>query len=71
MAADVFGVASQAVRQEAAAGRVRWLERRYQPGDAEGQFFVMVATDDPETNAAIFADVPAFVQGLAFAVSLR
>src|SRR5439155_3234545 len=47
----VSPVASEAVRREAAAGRVRWLERRYEPGDAEGQFFVMVATDDPEANA--------------------
>lgn len=51
--------ASEPVRQEAAAGRIRWLERRYQPGDADGKFFVMVATDDPETNAAIFAETSA------------
>jgi precorrin-2 dehydrogenase/sirohydrochlorin ferrochelatase len=48
--------ASEAVRREAAAGRVHWLQRSYQAGDAAGQFFVMVATDDPETNAAIFTE---------------
>jgi precorrin-2 dehydrogenase/sirohydrochlorin ferrochelatase len=51
--------ASEAVRQAAAAGRVRWLERPYAPGDAEGYFFVMVATDDPATNAAAFAEASA------------
>src|SRR5712692_1115345 len=55
----VSPAASEAVRREAAAGRVRWLERRYEPGDAEGQFCVMVATDDPETNAALFAEASA------------
>ena len=55
----VSPVASEAVRREAGAGRIHWLERRYQPGDAEGQFFVMVATDDPETNAAIYAEASA------------
>ena len=55
----VSPVASEAVRREAAAGRVRWLERRYEPGDAVGQFFVMVATDDPEANAAIYAEASA------------
>jgi len=55
----VSPVASEAVRREAAAGRVRWLERRYQPGDADGQFFVMVATDDPEANAAIYGEASA------------
>jgi precorrin-2 dehydrogenase/sirohydrochlorin ferrochelatase len=55
----VSPVASEAVRREAAAGRVRWLERRYEAGDAGGFFFVMVATDDPETNAAIYAEASA------------
>lgn len=55
----VSPVASEAVRREAAAGRVRWLERRYEPRDGEGQFFVMVATDDPATNAAIYAEASA------------
>lgn len=55
----VSPVASEAVGREAAAGRVRWIERRYAPGDAEGFFFVMVATNDPETNAAVFAEASA------------
>jgi precorrin-2 dehydrogenase/sirohydrochlorin ferrochelatase len=52
----VSPAASEAVRREAQAGRIRWLERRYAPGDAEGHFFVMVATDDPQTNAAVYAE---------------
>jgi precorrin-2 dehydrogenase/sirohydrochlorin ferrochelatase len=53
----VSPVALDAVQREAAAGRIRWMQRPYAPGDADGQFFVMVATDDPETNAAIYAEV--------------
>ncbi len=52
----VSPAASEAVRREAAAGHVRWLERRYEAGDAAGAFFVMVATDDPAANAAIYAE---------------
>lgn len=52
----VSPVASQAVRREAEAGRIQWLERRYSPGDAEGYFFVMVATDDPGANAAVYEE---------------
>src|SRR5437870_7021281 len=51
--------ASEAVRQEAAAGRIRWIERPYLAGDAEGYFFVMVATNDPHVNAAIFDEASA------------
>jgi precorrin-2 dehydrogenase/sirohydrochlorin ferrochelatase len=51
--------ASEPVRREAEAGRIRWLQRRYQAGDADGFFFVMVATDDPETNAALYAEASA------------
>jgi precorrin-2 dehydrogenase / sirohydrochlorin ferrochelatase len=52
----VSPVASDAVRNEAAAGRARWEERRYVASDADGHFLVMVATDDPATNAAIYAE---------------
>jgi precorrin-2 dehydrogenase / sirohydrochlorin ferrochelatase len=55
----VSPVASEAVRQAAAEGRVRWLPRRYEPDDARDQYFVMVATDDPATNAAIYAECSA------------
>jgi precorrin-2 dehydrogenase / sirohydrochlorin ferrochelatase len=48
--------ASEAVRAEAEAGTVRLLLRRYQPGDCAGMFLVVVATDDPETNAAAYAE---------------
>ena len=52
-------VASDYIRDEAEAGRLRWLPRRYQAGDAEGAFLVVVATDDPETNAAVYAEASA------------
>jgi precorrin-2 dehydrogenase/sirohydrochlorin ferrochelatase len=55
----VSPAASEAVRQAASAGRLRWLERRYAAGDADGYFFVMVAADDPATNAAVFAEASA------------
>lgn len=55
----VSPVATPYLHEEAAAGRLRLLLRRYQPGDAEGAFLVMVATDDPETNAAIYAEASA------------
>jgi precorrin-2 dehydrogenase/sirohydrochlorin ferrochelatase len=52
----VSPVASEAVREAAAEGRLQWLPRRYDPGDTRGQFFVMVATNEPETNAAIYSE---------------
>jgi precorrin-2 dehydrogenase/sirohydrochlorin ferrochelatase len=55
----VSPAASEAVRREAATGRLRWRQRSYEPGDSDGQFFVMVATDDPATNAAIYAEASA------------
>jgi siroheme synthase-like protein len=58
----VSPIASEAVRREAAAGRLQWRERRYEPGDAEGQFFIMVATDDSAVNAAIYAKASALGQ---------
>lgn len=52
-------VASDYLRAEAAAGRLTLHARRYEPGDAAGFFLVMVATDDPETNAAIYEETSA------------
>jgi precorrin-2 dehydrogenase/sirohydrochlorin ferrochelatase len=52
----VSPLASEVVQQEAAAGRIRWIEREYCTGDAAGYFFVMVATNDPRTNADVFAE---------------
>jgi precorrin-2 dehydrogenase/sirohydrochlorin ferrochelatase len=47
---------SDSLRQEAEAGRITLKQRRYQPGDAAGAFLVVVATDDPETNAGVFRE---------------
>jgi precorrin-2 dehydrogenase/sirohydrochlorin ferrochelatase len=58
----VSPLASETVRQEAAAERIRWMQRPYRSGDAEGYFFVMVATNDPHSNAAIFAEASARCQ---------
>lgn len=52
-------VSSASIREAAAEGRVRLIERRYEPGDIDGAFLVVVATDDPETNAAVYAEASA------------
>lgn len=46
--------ASERVQALAAAGEVELHLRKYQPGDTAGAFLVMVATDDPEANAAAY-----------------
>lgn len=35
------------------AGRIRWIERAYRPGDLEGYELCMVATDDGAANAGV------------------
>ncbi len=40
----------------AEAGEVRLLRRPYQPGDLEGAFLVIAATDDPTVNHAVWAE---------------
>ncbi len=39
----------------AAAGRIRWQARGYQPGDCAGAWLVCACTDDPGVNAAVAA----------------
>jgi len=39
----------------AAAGRIRWAARGYQPGDCAGAWLVCACTDDPAVNAAVAA----------------
>jgi precorrin-2 dehydrogenase / sirohydrochlorin ferrochelatase len=34
-------------------GSARWVERPFQPGDTQGYFLVMIATDDGEVNRAV------------------
>lgn len=52
----VSPVISELIREEAAAGNVSVRLRRYEPGDIAGAFLVVVATDDPATNAAIYEE---------------
>src|SRR5215469_366102 len=40
----------------AAAGRIRWAARGYQPGDCAGAWLVCACTDDPAVNAAVAAE---------------
>lgn len=57
--ADVLLVApsvTASVQAMAEAGQVRWERRGYQPGDAEGAWYALIATDDPEVNAAASAE---------------
>ena len=37
----------------AAPGTLTWLPRRYSPGDLDGAWYVVAATDDPAVNAAV------------------
>ena len=39
----------------AAAGRIRWEARGYQPGDCAGAWLICACTDRPEVNAAVAA----------------
>lgn len=48
--------ASARVQELAQAGAVELHLRPYQPGDTAGAFLVMVATDDPEANAAAYRE---------------
>lgn len=40
----------------AAAGRIEWVRRAYQPGDLEGASVVVAATDDSALNAEVAAE---------------
>src|SRR5207248_4609739 len=48
-----------ALREAAAAARIRWLSRDYERGDAGAYFLVVAATDDLEAQRAVFADAEA------------
>ncbi|MGW7690425.1 uroporphyrinogen-III C-methyltransferase [Streptomyces asiaticus] len=51
--------ATASVEAMAEAGEVRWERRRYQGGDFEGAWYVLITTDDPEANAAASAEAEA------------
>jgi uroporphyrin-III C-methyltransferase/precorrin-2 dehydrogenase/sirohydrochlorin ferrochelatase len=42
-----------AVEGHARLGEVTWRRREYLPGDLDGAWYVLVATDSPEVNAAV------------------
>jgi siroheme synthase-like protein len=44
------------VREMAGSGRVTWMQREYQPGDLDGAFIAIAATDDNAANRAISAE---------------
>lgn len=48
--------ANSEVRDLAAAGKLRWLERAFQPDDLAGSFLAITATSDPEVNRAVFSE---------------
>ncbi|MFE5162152.1 uroporphyrinogen-III C-methyltransferase [Streptomyces sp. NPDC056697] len=51
--------ATASVEAMAEAGEVRWERRRYQGGDFEGAWYVLITTDDPEANATASAEAEA------------
>lgn len=57
--ADVVLVApdaNEALRELAAEGSITWHRRRYEPGDLDGKFMVIAATDSSEVNIGIYDD---------------
>ncbi|HLI03489.1 MAG TPA: NAD(P)-dependent oxidoreductase, partial [Terracidiphilus sp.] len=46
--------AREEVRELARAGRIEWVEKRFEPSDLDGRFIVIAATDSPEANAAVY-----------------
>jgi len=42
------------IRQFAAEGKLRFLERAFAPADLDGCFLVIAATDSPEVNSAVY-----------------
>ncbi|GAA3882544.1 uroporphyrinogen-III C-methyltransferase [Streptomyces sedi] len=44
------------VEAMAEAGELRWERRGYRAGDVEGAWYLLIATDDPEVNAAASAE---------------
>jgi precorrin-2 dehydrogenase / sirohydrochlorin ferrochelatase len=56
---DVQVVAPDAcaeIRELAEEGSIEWVKRAYDPGDLEGKFMVIAATDDSEVNIGIYYD---------------
>jgi uroporphyrin-III C-methyltransferase/precorrin-2 dehydrogenase/sirohydrochlorin ferrochelatase len=47
------------IRELAAEGRLEWVERAFEPGDLDGNFVVIAATDVPEVNAQVYREAVA------------
>ena len=52
----VAPVATPALADLAATGRVRWLERPYRSGDLAGAWLALACTDRPDVNRAVAAE---------------
>ncbi|WP_172826029.1 precorrin-2 dehydrogenase/sirohydrochlorin ferrochelatase family protein [Friedmanniella luteola] len=44
------------IARAAAADELVWQQRAFRPGDLEGAWYVLAATDDPPTNRAVSAE---------------
>ena len=55
----VAPAAQDALAELAAEGSIAWERRSYQPGDLEGSFLVIAATDDTEVNIEVHAHAEA------------
>jgi uroporphyrin-III C-methyltransferase len=44
---------SPALEALVAPGSLTWVQRRYEPGDLDGAWYAVAATDDPAVNAAV------------------
>jgi len=42
------------IREAARAGRLEWIEKRFEPTELDGCFLAIAATDAPQVNAAVF-----------------
>ena len=51
--------ATPGIRQMAADGILRWEPRTYRPGDLEGAFIAIAATNDRDVNRAIYKEAEA------------
>src|SRR3954469_8514900 len=56
---DVTLIAPDAIeplRQLAAEGSIKWIQREYQEGDLEGTFMAIAATNDTDVNIKVYED---------------
>jgi uroporphyrin-III C-methyltransferase/precorrin-2 dehydrogenase/sirohydrochlorin ferrochelatase len=49
----VSPVVTPALEALVAPGSLIWIRRRYEPGDLDGAWYAVAATDDPDVNAAV------------------